>query len=486
VNREIRRIALVAAAMFTALLVAASTIQFGQAATLRADPRNARTFYDSFDRDRGPIMVRGGQVIAHSEKVEDDYSYQRVYASGPLYAPVTGYVTVVGPPSGMELMENEVLLGTADSLFSVWSRLQDLFTGVEPNGGAVEVTIDPAAQQAAWDALGDSKGAAAAVDAKTGEILTLVSKPTFDPNVLAVHDPKAVQAAYKDLEDDPSKPLYNRAISGDLYAPGSTFKLVTAAAALESGDFTAKSELEAPDRLDLPGTSRKLTNFGDSSCSGSGKMTLADALAVSCNTAFGALAMELGADRLAEQAQRFGFGADLSMPLYVRPSTFPKNIDGAQTAMAGIGQVDVRVTPLQMALVAAAIANGGRVMAPHLVRSERDADLQIAKETGAEEQGRALSQANANVLKDMMVKTAQEGTAKRARVEGVTVGAKTGTAEQGEGEAPDVWTVGFGEVEGRVVAVAVVVEDGGPKGKAGTGGQVAAPMVASILKAVFP
>ncbi|MDR1118520.1 MAG: penicillin-binding protein 2, partial [Bifidobacteriaceae bacterium] len=260
-NREIRRITLVVATMFVALLAASSVIQFGAAAELRADPRNSRTFYDSFNRDRGPIMARGGQVLARSERVDDDYSYQRVYANGPLYAPVTGYVTVVGPPSGLELMENAVLLGTADSLFSIPDRLREMFTGTEPTGGAVEITIDPGTQQAAWDALGDSRGAVVALDAKTGEILALVSKPTFDPNGLAVHDPAAVETAYKALEADTVRPLDNRAIAGRLYAPGSTFKLITAAAALESGDYSADSQLRAPDALDLPGSSAKLTNF---------------------------------------------------------------------------------------------------------------------------------------------------------------------------------------------------------------------------------
>ncbi|MDR2382185.1 MAG: serine hydrolase [Bifidobacteriaceae bacterium] len=484
-NREIRRVSLVVAAMFTALAIAVSTIQFGQAATLRADGRNSRTFYDSFTRDRGPIWAQGGAVLAHSEEVNDDYSYQRIYDNGPLYAPVTGYVTVVGPASGLELMEDEVLLGTADSLPFAWERLQDLFTGAEPTGGAVEVTIDPAVQQAAWDALGDQRGAAVALDAKTGEILALVSKPSFDPNALAVHQPTAVIQAYDALEKDPANPLYNRAISGDLYAPGSTFKLVVAAAALESGGYSADSELEAPDALDLPGSSNQLTNFGESSCARSGRMTLADALTISCNTAFGWLGMELGQAQIAEQAERFGFGQDLSIPLYVRPSSFPTNMDGAQTALAAIGQFNDKVTPLAMAMVVAAIANGGRLMSPHLVRTERDADYDVVVETPVEELGRPLSAANAAVLRDMMLQVVAEGTGKRAQVDGVTVGAKTGTAEQAKGEPPDVWTVAFGELEGRVVALAVVVEDGGAAGVAGTGGTVAAPMAAAILRAVF-
>jgi peptidoglycan glycosyltransferase len=472
--------------MFTALLVAVSTVQFGTAAGLRADSRNARTIYDSFNKDRGPILTVGGKVIASSTKVDDDYVYQRSYTNGPLYAPITGYVTVVGPPTGLELMEQHVLEGTADSLFSIWVRLQELMTGTEPTGGAVELTIDPEVQQAAWDALGSARGAAVALDAKTGEILALVSKPAFDPNALAIHDPKAAQATYDALEKDPARPLYNRAISGNLYAPGSTFKLITAAAALESGDYTPETVLEAPASLALPNSSAKLTNFGDSSCSSSGKMSLAEAMKVSCNTAFGSLGMALGQSRIAQQAAAFGFGQDLSIPLHVRPSVFPQDMDQAQTAMAAIGQFDDRVTPLQMAVVAGAIANEGRAMQPHLVRSERDSDLHIVKEATAKQSGQPISPETAEALREIMFQTAQEGTAKRAQVSGVKVGAKTGTAEKGPGQAPDVWTVGFGEVQGRAVAVAVVVEDGGTLGESGSGGVVAAPMAAAILKAVFP
>ncbi|MDR2253176.1 MAG: serine hydrolase, partial [Bifidobacteriaceae bacterium] len=424
-NHEIRRVTTVVAGMFLALLVAVTMIQFGQASTLRADQRNSRTFYDSFDRDRGPIITRGGQIIASSSKVDDDYSYQRAYPQGELYAPITGYLTVVGSLTGLEAEENAVLAGTADSLSSAWGRMRDLFTGAEPTGGAVEVTVDPAVQQATWDALGDTRGAAVALDAKTGEILAMVSKPSFDPNTVAVHDPARALEAYAALETDPAGPLHNRVISGDLYPPGSTFKLVTAAAALESGEFTADSELEAPRELDLPQSSVKLTNFGDSSCSSSGEMTLADALVVSCNTAFGWLGMELGEAVIAEQAERFGFGQSLAIPLTVTPSTFPTGLDQASLAMSAIGQKDDRVTPLQMAMVAAAIANGGRMMAPHLVRSERDADLQVVKEVTAEEAGRPLSQTNAHTLRQMMIRAAEEGTGRRARVDGVTVGVKT-------------------------------------------------------------
>jgi peptidoglycan glycosyltransferase len=482
-NREIRRITLVVTAMIVALMVTVSVVQFGRAAELRADPRNSRTFYDSFNKDRGPIIALGGTVIASSTAVDDDYAYQRLYLNGPLYAAITGYVSVVGPPSGLELVENEVLEGSADSLF--FKRLQDLFTGASPTGGAVELTIDPSVQQAAWNALGNNKGSAVALDVKTGEILALVSKPSFDPNVLASHDPKAAQASYDALEADPNHPLYNRAIGGDLYAPGSTFKLITAAAALESGRYQPDTELDAPRELSLPGTSVKLTNVRDSSCASSGKMTLADALRVSCNTAFGQLGMDLGPAALSEQAAAFGFGQDMTIPLPVQPSVFPQNLDPAQTAMSAIGQLNDRVTPLQMALVAAAIANGGQLMQPQLVKSERDSELRVVAEVTPEELSRPISATTANQLAEMMIDTVENGTASKVKLDGVSVGAKTGTAEQGENEPPDVWMVGFGQRQNRTVAIAVVVEEGGQLGASGTGGAVAGPVMKAILQAVF-
>ena len=482
-NTQIRRAAALVVVMFVALFFSLTYVQFAKAGQLRADPRNSRAMYNSFDRDRGPIVVAGGDIIAQSKVSDDEYGYQRSYVDGPLYAAVTGYFSVIGPPTGIEQKENDTLVGTSDTLF--WTRVQDLFTGRRPRGGAVELAILPQAQQAAWDGLGDQRGAVVAFDAKTGEVLVMVSKPSFDPNVMAAHQPASVEEAYQALLHDPDNPLFNRAIAGNLYAPGSTFKLVTAAAALESGQYTPTTELEAPRSLALPGTSHQLTNFGEASCSASGKMTLTDALTVSCNTAFGQLGMDLGQGTLASQAEAFGFGKRLAVPLDVTPSAFPTGMDQAQTAMAAIGQYDVRVTPLQMAQVAGAMANGGIMMEPHLVRSTRDADLNVLSTTGPSQLGRPISATTANQIKTMMIKTAEAGTATRARVSGVTVGAKTGTAQKGEGQAPDVWTVGFGEAGGRTVAVAVVVEDGGSQGNRASGGQVAAPIVAQVLSAVF-
>ena len=243
-NTPLRRLTSVVVLMFVVLMGGATWVQFVQAPDLNNDGRNVRTLYREFDRDRGPLVV-AGTSIASSTEVDDAFGYQRAYADGPLYAPVTGYYSLVYGRSGLEQAMDTELNGSADSLF--YSRVQDLVTGRQPQGAAVELTIDPAMQQAAWDALGDQRGAVVALDPTTGAILAMVSKPSYDPNVLASHDTAAVTEAWASLIDDPTDPVVNRAIAGTTYPPGSTFKLVTAAAALESG-LTTDSPLPARSR----------------------------------------------------------------------------------------------------------------------------------------------------------------------------------------------------------------------------------------------
>ncbi|MDR1295640.1 MAG: penicillin-binding protein 2 [Bifidobacteriaceae bacterium] len=481
-NTQIRRVTTLTIVMFLALFGMVTVDQFVNAGALRANPHNARTYYASFNKDRGPLIV-AGEAIASSVPVDDDYGYQRTYAEGPVYAPVTGFYSVLLGMTGMEWAADDVLQGTADSLFL--TRIQDLVTGAQPQGGAVELTIDEAAQLAAWRGLGDQRGAVVALDTDTGEILAMVSTPSYDPSVLAGHDTAKVQQAYDALLAEAGNPLWNRAIAGNLYAPGSTFKLITAAAALESGEYTADSQLDAPTRLALPDSTAVLGNMGDSMCSGSGSMTMAQALAVSCNTAFASLGLELGDEAIRAQAERFGFAGPLSIPLPVTPSVFPEDVDRPQTAMAAIGQYDDRVTPLQMAMVVSAIAADGVLHTPHLVRTERGANLEVVATTPVETLAVPLSRSSAEQLADMMVQVVDNGSGGRAAIPGVRVGGKTGTAEKGDGQAPDNWFVAFGETEDRSVAVAVVVEDGGKAGMQGTGGAVAGPIAREVMEAVL-
>ena len=482
-NTPLRRLATVMLSMFLVLMVGTTWVQYEQAPALNNDPRNVRGLYREYGKDRGPLIV-AGQAIASSQPVQDAFHYQRVYADGPLYAPLTGAYSVVFQPTGLEATENSILNGTADSLFL--SRLGDLVTGKQPRGSSVELTINPAAQKAAWDALGNQTGAVVAIDPTTGAILAMVSKPSYDPNVLAGHDTAAVNAAYQALLADPGKPLINRAISGDTYPPGSTFKLVTAAAALESG-LTPDSQIPAPTQLQLPQSTSVLKNFGGEVCSSTGTMTLADALRISCNTAFAQLGITLGADALRTQAEAFGFDKPLDIPMSVTPSRFPAKVDAPQTALSAIGQGSVTVTPLQMAMISAAIANGGRLMKPYAVATVRDPNLKVISTTAPSVLSTPISAATASALQQMMVGVVDHGTGGAAKIPGVVVAGKTGTAQTVEGAAPHAWFTAYAPADGSTpkVAVAVVVEHGGNLGNEATGGQVAAPIAAAVMKAVL-
>ncbi|MFC4554816.1 peptidoglycan D,D-transpeptidase FtsI family protein [Georgenia faecalis] len=482
-NTPIRRLTTVVALMFVALMVMATSVQFVQAPALNADGRNVRTVYREFGRDRGPIVV-AGDAVAVSTPVDDVYGYQRSYPGGALYAPVTGYFSAaLSSMTGMEAAANPVLNGTSDSLLV--QRIQDLITGAQPQGGSVELTIDPVVQQAAWDALGDQRGAVVALDPQTGAILALVSTPSYDPDPLAAHSSAEAQAAYDALLADPADPLTNRAIGGDLYPPGSSFKLVVAAALLESGDYGPDSEVPAPAELQLPQSTQVVRNPGGISCTANDTAPLIYTLQESCNTTFAALGMELGQDALREQAEAFGFGAPLEIPLRVTPSVYPTDLDEAQTAMTAIGQYDVRATPLQMAMVSAAIANDGVQMRPYLVATERGPDLEVLRTTEPDELRRSVSTETAEELTAMMVNVVEQGTGSAAQIPGVDVAAKTGSAQAGEGRSPHAWFTAFAPAEDPEVAIAVLVEYGGNEGDLASGGTTAAPIARQVLEAVL-
>jgi len=485
VNITTRRLASIVMVMFLALLVSTTWIQYFQAESLNDDPRNARSLYAQFGTDRGPIVV-GGDAIADSVPVDDEWNYQRQYAQGRLYAPLTGYYSLVSGTSGIEQAENDFLAGSADALWV--DRLTNLLTGSDPQGSAVELTIDPAAQQAAWDALGDQRGAVVALEPSTGKILALVSKPTFDPNDLATHSTSEANQAYLDLVNDDDDPLISRA-TNTLYPPGSTFKLVTTAAALESGDYTPETVIPAPSTYTLTQTETQVGNFAGTSCASSGEMTLADALRISCNTAYLGLAGELGADDMNSQAEAFGFGSPYDVPFTTSASQYDPDVDAmttAQVELSGIGQGSVNTTPLQVAMTSAAIANGGEVMVPYSVDRIRDAELEVVEETRANALGRAISSSTADELTDMMVSVVESGSGTAAQISGVSVAGKTGTAQHGDNsEPPHVWFTGFAPADDPQVAVAVVVENGGAMGSEATGGRVSAPIAKAVMEAVL-
>ena len=479
-NKQFRRVTTVILAMFVILMASTTWIQGVEADSLRQDPRNTRTTLAGYETQRGAILV-AGEPVAQSVPSGDMYQFRREYPQGELYAAVTGYFTIHQGRSGIEAAMNDELAGTSSSQFL--EGLNRLITGQAPQGDSVELTIDPVVQQAAWDALGDYRGAIVAIEPATGRVLAMVSKPTFDPNALTGGDAAQVQAAYDALEADPEDPLFNRTIAGDLYHPGSTFKLVVSASALETGQYTPDSTFPNPVQFPLPQSSSFVMNASRTACGGGDEVTLENALVYSCNIPFAELGIDLGRQQIGETARAFGFGQELSIPLEVTPSVWPVLVDDAQTALASFGQSDVRATPLQMAMVSAGIANGGVVMRPQLVDSVIAPNLSERSAFTPEEWLTAVTPEVATEVADMMTQVVEraDGTAHMAAIAGVDVAGKTGTAENGTGEPFTLWFTGFAPTENPEVAVAVVVEDGG----AGTSYDLTAPMGKRVIEAVL-
>ncbi|MBB6333697.1 peptidoglycan D,D-transpeptidase FtsI family protein [Schaalia hyovaginalis] len=480
-NQQIRRLFIVILAMFALLGAAATNNQVFQAPSLNADARNERTILHAAETDRGPIIV-AGTAIASSTKVEGSKRFQRTYSQGPLYAPITGFFSsAFSQASGLEAASEQILDGQDQALLA--QRIHNLFTGANRQGGGVALTVDPALQQVAAEQLGDRKGAVVALDAKTGAILALYSSPTYDPNTLAAFDSAAVDSTYRALVDDPGDPLSNRAIAGSLYAPGSTFKLLTTIALLENGIASPTTHMESPVSAVLPGTSTSVPNILSSEC-GDGNPTLTEAFARSCNTTFILASQKLTESQLAGVADRFGFGKPLSIPLTVTPSRFPKGMDAAQLAMSSIGQFDVKVTPLQMAMVAQAIANDGTMMEPYLISQIVDADLTVQSETRPSVAGTPISADVADQLTEMMKSAVNEpyGTGQYIRPNGIQAAAKTGTAETGVDGRANAWAVGFAPADDPQIAFAVIVE-GDDANPTPFGSMVAGPIAQALLEA---
>ncbi|MGO4340442.1 peptidoglycan D,D-transpeptidase FtsI family protein [Pedococcus sp. 2YAF34] len=482
-NAPLRRLSMVVALLFSALLISSTMIQFVDAQALQNRPDNRRTLLATYARERGQVLV-GGTPVAKSVASKDELKWLRTYPQGKLYAHVTGFYSFTyGAGGGVEGAENSLLSGSSDKLF--YRRVTDILTGRDQTGASLELTINAKAQAAAEKALGGQRGAVVALDPSTGAVLALVSHPSYDPSVLSSHDTNAVVKAWKDLNADPTRPMVDRAIAGNLYPPGSTFKIVTSAAALESGKFTEESLLPGPAVLDLPLTSTPLPNDDRQPCGPNDKVTLKRALEISCNTAFGWLGMDLGADAFRAQAAKFGLGDRLSIPMNVTPSSVPAELNAPQLAQSAIGQYDVRVTPLQVAMIAAAVANRGVVMRPYLVKKVTSSDLETIDETQPEQLSQAVSAQTAAALTRMMQGVVQSGTGTAAQISGVDVAGKTGTAQHEKGKPPHAWFTSFAPASDAKVAVAVVVEDGGTAGNEAAGGRVAAPIAKSVMEAVI-
>ncbi|GJF29437.1 penicillin-binding protein [Kitasatospora sp. NE20-6] len=482
-NKPIRRVSVFCLVLILALMVRTNWVQGVQAHAWATNKENDRNKYDRYAYPRGNIIA-GGAPVTNSDNVNGlRYKYKRSWVDGPMYAPVTGYSSQSFGTSQLESLEDGILSGTDSRLF--FRNTLDMLTGDDKKGGDVVTTIDPKAQKAAFEALGNKKGAAVAIDPRTGAILALVSTPSYDPGTFAGSS-DADAKAWTDLNADPNKPMLNRALR-ETYPPGSTFKLVTAAAAFEDGKFQSPEDTtETPEKYILPGTSTELKNASKTEpCTNA---TLLVAMDYSCNTVFGKIGAELGKDKLRAQAEKFGFNnAKVEVPIRASASVFPKSSSPDGTAMDAIGQHDTRATPLQMAMVAAAIANNGTLMQPYLVDQERSSTLAVVSKHSEKEMGRPISPTTAQKLQQLMESVVQNGTGEKAQIKGVTVGGKTGTAQHGQDNSglPFAWFMSYAKgANDKQVAVAVVVEDGAAESAEISGGSIAAPIARKVMEAV--
>ena len=479
--KELKRVSLVVATMFIALFISASLIQAVDSETLADDPRNVRSLYEGYKTLRGPILV-DGKPIASSVESNDAYKYLRVYED-QMYSTVTGYFSVFRGATGVEAALNSYLSGQSSSQF--FEKFNAVLSGNPVSGAAVELTIDPVMQQAAWDALGDLQGSVVVIDPVTGNILAMVSKSGFDANELAGHENQLVADNYARLEAEPTNPLINKAISGDLYHPGSVFKLVVAAAALESGLYTNDSTFQNPVSVQLPGSTSEVFNSTQRACGGGDTVSLIRAMSLSCNIPFVELGLDLGQDRLRAQAELFGFGKELRIPMMVTPSFFPPVLDDAQLALSSFGQYDVRVTPLQMAMISASIANGGVLMKPNLIESVISPNLSVIDAPKPQVFSQPMTAATAESIKLMMIDSVNNGVASNAKIADREIAGKTGTAENGEGVRPTLWFTGFAPGDNPRFAIAVVIEDGGGRDTGSGGNATAAPVAREFFRVVL-
>ena len=490
-DRQIRRLALALGVLFAVLFAQLNYMQVFAASTIFNNPANEkRRIVQDFKVRRGEILARDGHtVLADSIPTSGELKYLRRYPQGSLYGHITGFDSFVYGPTRLESTYDDFLAARATELLP--STIEDEILNRPKRGGTVVTTIDPRLQQVAEQALSSAQthgGAVAALDPRTGEVLALVSIPSYDPNPLSSHSQKGIRAAMKQLKPrSATTPLLSDA-TDQLFAPGSTFKLIDTAAALEAG-LTPNTKFPNPAQLSLPQTSHKLSNFGGEHClGGAPTITLEEALVISCNVTFAELGLRLGTARIYDQAKKFGFDGHVPFDVpfatgnFPSPSQVPDNTPGL--AFSAIGQQDVTANPLQMALVGAAIANGGVEMEPHLVREILDPQGVPIKTIGPKAYGRPISPQTAAIETSLMEQVVQRGTGTPAQIPGVPVAGKTGTAET-PGGAPHAWFVAFAPAQHPRIAVAVVVLNGGSLGSEATGGQVAAPVARAVIQAAL-
>jgi peptidoglycan glycosyltransferase len=484
-NRQIAKLGIGLLVCYVVLFVQLNRVTVFQAAELKDNSLNNREILRDYDGPRGSIATADGVVVADSVPSPEGSQFERarVYPEADLFAHTVGYYSLNIGSTGLEQSYNSELVGRTSDLS--FRGIDDLFIDRDRDGDLV-LTLRADVQRIARDQLGTQRGSVVALDPRNGDLLAFWSFPSYDPNRIATQDFGAANQAFQELTADPLNPLLPR-MYRERYFPGSTFKVVTAAAGLASGSVTP----DAPDyptsrEYVPPQTTRPLRNFGGSTCGG----TLFQILRVSCNTAFAQMAVDVGAEQMIDTAEDFGFNAapPIELPSPAR-STFPTDFEQNIPALAqsGLGQNDVAATPLQMALVAAAVANRGSIMVPQVVAAVRDDENTVVDEREPEEWRRAMPEEDAAVLRQAMIGVATDGTARALGMPGFEVGGKTGTAQLGtDPPRSHAWIIGFAGRPGEdpSVAVAVIVE--GQEGASEqTGGRVAAPIARAVMEAIL-
>lgn len=481
-TKELRRLSIVMLFMFLALFAATSWIQVVEAENLAQSDSNTRSLLDSYEIQRGSIIADGAQ-IAYSVPADDEYRYQRVYADSEMWSSITGFFNpALQSSTGIENALNGDLSGTGAGAF--FAEIERIVSGQPQRGFSVELTLDAEAQRAAYEGLGDLQGAVVAVEPATGRILAMVSSPEFDANQLAVHSASQAEAAYDALDAQKPNPLLNRAIS-ELNPPGSTFKVLVAAAAYATGDWTPQSTLPNPAVYTLPGTTTPVHNAWHGACGPGDTVTIAEAIRLSCNIPMAQLAVEIGDEAIFETAEKFGFNESFKIPMESAVSSYPRRLSADQTAQTGFGQSEVTATPLQVAMISAGLANDGVVMNPRLVDAVIGNDLSVVRQYESTELGRAVDADIADDVSESMVASVTNGAATGARIDGLDVAGKTGTAEHDPDDPYTLWFTGFAPAEDPQVAVAVVIENGGGIGQSGSGDSLAAPIAKKVIEAVL-
>ncbi len=459
-NGPIRRLFYATVALFAALLGMLAYQQVVNASSLANNPYNTRKVYAQMSIDRGLILASDGTELAKNR--EENGLYYRVYPQGDLASPLLGYNDVKYGQTGLEHSENDYLTGTADEV--ELTNFFDMLSGKQQIGANIKLTLDPKVQRTALSDLQNlgKRGSVVALDVRTGAVLAMASTPTYDLNNL--------DADWNQLNQDPNGPLLNRATEG-LYTPGSAFKLVTTAAALESGDFNPDSKFN-DEKGTLNVNGNIIHNWRDQPF---GEHTFAEAFAQSINTTFAQVGEKLGQDKLVEYQQKFGLYE--KPPLELPPDEIAisgryengslaspgAGLDPVQVAWMAIGQENLQVTPLQMAMIAQAIGNGGVMMKPYVVDSIMDRDSTVIKQTSPSGWKQPIRPDTAKTMTDLMVKVVNDGTGFGARSDKVQIAGKTGTAEV-SGRGPNAWFVGFAPAQDPKVAVAVVVENADESG----------------------